>query len=1072
MADSQKFIRYSPEQHLCTVEPNVPNDIRESQCEFLALLEESDSEYINKLASMRHENAGRALTIKLRPDQDRFAETFMNSAKDGDDGDSGASGKDFDHGAAMKGGDGEPGGKGTIGQDGKIGEDGANAPAVYLHIDGSLQELKIKVSYYPGDDRHCQEIILKDPVAVHVDGCGGNGQDGQNGQDGGHGGHGGSGGNGGSSASDQAGRGGNGGPGGPGGRAGNGGSGGSGGNGSRILVSCTDAKLLTLFSFDLRGGRGGAAGKPGFPGKGGAGGAPGEGGMSRDPSSGSSVQAPNGDPGKNGPDGPTGEVGEPGKVGNPGNIYFKDSQKNEEGPRMFNVKIKDYTVQGIERDDHIIEPGEEIDVSNIVIVNDGSLTVPSNAQIQVRGTKLIFEPTDSADFTLQKEIPPGGEILLSDISIKGRVSHADMRKKSFQKPTLVIAQEDNSLPLSTTLQDGKTVWKNTISMDDSKIDSDSDVEPCMHLVEYRYKNDKLETYQRFGGFFELETFVSYPETNFYFPDSILNRSYFIQYPVRIERLNCPSTSIPGAQCNLSFDVVNISESSYGGENGDISYVIHTHPKHLSVNEAASSPKKTTADNIDTLAAHGSQNVIVPIQISENSQSSFFTMTEWKVDLYFCEKFIERARGSIRICPKFDVENVDQYDVLLITNSRFSQNEFEEYVRLFNGLGLKFAVFDEALYNTKSGVTWKQKFQKKLVVCPIGSEEQLRDFDGLSIVDHFSDRFSNDQSDSQESGFVFVGGNPKKEVEKLLYRHSRVVDDLDEETFSDNFIKSEPTRHAMAARCEKIEEEFEAAHPSHQSKVFVQDYHPKKLHGSWWKRPIPRYTYGKAILKRFPLNKLHRFLIVNSRGENKTSEPDFLSSEAVESYSNMRTDSKHFQVILSILCGLSIEKKLNILSSNCDAIDAFEDREWRFFTNNLYFDTKELIRAILYDDLKREYFLDDQELDRCQKLILLFEQHPHKYFNPPCIFATWYAFQRLESHTFYRSVLSTKRRAKRSNLHNLKEEFNHLLNSLDARIGGLGMQSLSLIQEDAAQAAKSRLRIKVPKLQTHSVFLQE
>mmetsp|Transcript_2766 Transcript_2766/g.10644 ORF Transcript_2766/g.10644 Transcript_2766/m.10644 type:complete len:1076 (-) Transcript_2766:3457-6684(-) len=1046
-SNANQIISYSPTNRICTVSPHVPDDILEKQYSFISQITDAQAEhsnheeYINKMAALKRDSAG--LTLSLRPVLNAESNIFLNASKEGEAGSNGHRGQDFDHGDGGQGGDGNLGGTGGTGQDGKMGQDGEHAPSLYIKVEGTINNTKLTIALYPGDP-DAQTISVKDASHIHIDGRGGDGQDGQSGQDGGRGGIGGRGGNGGDSSVNHGGRGGNGGPGGKGGRGGNGGAGGSGGNASRILVECDDSKLLTLLSFDLRGGRGGAPGRPGKPGPGGRGGEPGEGGLGRDPRTQSaSYHAPTGDPGMDGPHGMPAEAGEPGEDGKAGAIYFRDLTKHEEGPRLFNVKVTDFTISGVEKDDHIIEPGENISVSNIAIHNDGSLTVPANAFIQLSGSQLLFNQTEAADFTLKQEIAPGSEIILRDISMKGSIHKA-------------IIDDRNPAPTKVVENGVDKTWEEIFTDDRS----------CLEFVELRNQNDKCERYMRFGGQFRLETSVRFKETDFTFPESILSRSLYIQYPVRVERLSCPSTAIPGSECKITFDVVNLSNCAYGGSEGSIHYEVHFDKFHLLQDSNGKIVNvKVHKGVIENIAPHSSQTITIPISIDsdESRGTSIFSLTPWSVHLFYKGNFVEKASAAIRICPEFDEAHHESYDALLITNKHFSRQEFIMYEKMLEALKLKFAVFDEDLHSSKPEVTWKQKFRRKVVICPLGSEEQLRDLDGQAVVDHFSEA-SDDQSDRLESGFILVGGNPQVEIEKLLYKHSRVSDRLNEETFSDNFIKSEPTRQAMEARCEKIEEEYEAAHSSHRYKVFVQEYRPHKLHGSWWKRAIPTYCYGVATLKRFPLNKLHRFLLVTSKGENQTVEPNFLSTEQVETSDlEFNTDSKWFQVLLTLICSLSIEKKLDVLTSECDALG------WTF---NNSFDTKNLIAAALYDDLKREFFLDDQDLKRCRRVIMLFEERKNTYFCEPVVFATWYAFERLLSHTFYRSVLSSKRRSKRDNLKELKEQFGKLLHSFPGqRVGQLSDDQVAEIQNQAKEVSESKGRLKIPKLQTQSVYLQ-
>jgi len=252
-------------------------------------------------------------------------------------------------------------------------------------------------------DKETNAVILFDAHGGRG-GRGGNGGKGGNGGNAGDGGRGGSGGNGSNATragqngqnGGDGGPGGDGGDGGHGGRGGNAGQSGNGGDGGSIVIDTTNPALLMLAECNSLGGPAGEQAHPGPGGIGGRGGSGGQGGFGgsggmggpsdANNASGSSGWSGNsgrcGNSGHNGASGSDGYPANPARSGRDGTVLFRifdDSQPNlliEQGPTRYNVRVSRYTVQGI-IDDGIFEPGEEIAIRDIQILNDGSLTVPA-----------------------------------------------------------------------------------------------------------------------------------------------------------------------------------------------------------------------------------------------------------------------------------------------------------------------------------------------------------------------------------------------------------------------------------------------------------------------------------------------------------------------------------------------------------------------------------------------------------------------------------------------------------------------------------------------------------------------
>jgi hypothetical protein len=134
-------------------------------------------------------------------------------------------------------------------------------------------------------------------------------------------------------------------------------------------------------------GRGGISGRGGSGGSGGSSGSGGSGGRSTQdrPAGHSGSSGRSGNSGSRGRDGHSGNDGQSarsGRVARNGTILLRvfDTENPglllEQGPTRYNVRVESYTVHGI-IEDGIFEPGEEIVIRNVRVVNDGSLSVPA-----------------------------------------------------------------------------------------------------------------------------------------------------------------------------------------------------------------------------------------------------------------------------------------------------------------------------------------------------------------------------------------------------------------------------------------------------------------------------------------------------------------------------------------------------------------------------------------------------------------------------------------------------------------------------------------------------------------------
>eukprot|EP01125_Pyxidicula_operculata_P015263 TRINITY_DN5167_c0_g1_i2.p1 TRINITY_DN5167_c0_g1~~TRINITY_DN5167_c0_g1_i2.p1 ORF type:complete len:1347 (+),score=382.77 TRINITY_DN5167_c0_g1_i2:178-4041(+) len=401
----------------------------------------------------------------------RVKSDLLKISTRGDDGFDGSHGHCGYNG--MSGGgygsNGSNGGPGAPGQSGTRGADGRSVVLTMKLIEEDPNGgLVVALS-----DR--EPISFPAPITedtgIAIDTCGGKGGNGGRGGDGGDGGCGGDGypGTNGHTAGIDGTNGTNGGPGGNGGNGGDGGNGGhgqDGGHAGNVEVSVSDPRLLVLLAERVRA-RGGAAGTGGSGGSGGCGGHGGSGGRGGWGGSAGSRQVPyqesytvyengqsttkwrtayrteygrrgmdgfSGSSGSSGYSGCRGANGQHGIKGNDGIIKFNvvdamTGVMKESSSEIYRISFVSFTLSdGVEElQDGIFEPGQQILISNIVVRNDGGLTIPF-------GVKLVLVPAYGivpldGEFIELPPLAPGMEALLEGKFIRGFIHQFSPPKK-------------------------------------------------------------------------------------------------------------------------------------------------------------------------------------------------------------------------------------------------------------------------------------------------------------------------------------------------------------------------------------------------------------------------------------------------------------------------------------------------------------------------------------------------------------------------------------------------------------------------------------------------------------------
>lgn len=206
--------------------------------------------------------------------------------------------------------------------------------------------------------------------------------------------------------------------GGPGGHGGAGGDGGAGGN-ATVTVADEDTDLLMLVQPDLQGGKGGAGGHGGAGGSGGRGGSGGSGhswteSHSHTDSDGQTHthttfhHNPGGSDGSNGSSGRRGNSGNNGSKGHDGKYTIIVPTVGTYNER-YNIQVASHAA--VQSEDNIIEPGELLEMSDVVLKNITSMPSPPKIDVSFVKTGWIgFQKEHTV--TTNQSIPASGKLTL------------------------------------------------------------------------------------------------------------------------------------------------------------------------------------------------------------------------------------------------------------------------------------------------------------------------------------------------------------------------------------------------------------------------------------------------------------------------------------------------------------------------------------------------------------------------------------------------------------------------------------------------------------------------------------
>ena len=795
---------------------------------------------------------------------------------DGSSGSEGGQGEAWSNGLA----DGTDGGDGSPGRDGRHaepGEDGGIGKSVIVELYGDVKELGIdgtcqSVARLGGEE--CEEVLYVN--------CGGG--DGGEGGRGGNGGKGGDGGNGGRGQG--GGHGGHGGAGGLGGRGGNGGSGGSGGRGGNCIVRASDPRLLMLVEVNCDTGRPGQGGRGGLGGSGGKMGLGGAGSSSSEVlfSDKDELQPCDGLQGKPGSGGISGEAGQDAECGftnKAGSLQWviteEDGKYIASAPTRFDAEVLSMKVTSASSLGDVFEPHQRIQVSDVVVVNSGGLTLPPGAIVSIPSTDTVrFEPTT---YTLPKLEP--SEQIVVPVVFRGRI---------VDEPS-----PNTSGPLEHTCQFAPRVELLGRPFDKSPKWS----LPVRYPVRLAYALGKKNVHQ--GEVTTLEVGV---ENLSSIPYGATGGSVLVHILLdpRLRPLGLAPSRDRDSADRSDFEV------SYNPSRSNSVFVL---VKNIL-------PGKT---------------LTVPIVVRLEEAVELGDRCRWQAEVYLRGKLIEYSFSVMRVAPSYSsardslssssssTSSLQQQlaDVLLIKSDALGEREERFWQRIFELLEVSYDYWDGSVRATRASSLqqllppFRQEYRGKLIVHPHCDLTKLTAED---IVGHFKsgDDASCDSSmllftdspapDSLEQ-YIQCGEGTKRLLSHVCANEQRV--EVAPEMYSGKHLVSPGTilpfdwtlQKAQRRVLKKLEREV----PAHVPVITGQS--------NALRRQGLTYSYGKLNIRRCPLPRTANFQCVDgATGQvlGMGCDDPHLSTASRD----VPLASNFGQVFLATLSGLPFHLKLNLL----------------------------------------------------------------------------------------------------------------------------------------------------------------
>ena len=868
---------------------------------------------------------------------------------DGSPGQRGIDGTPGVDGVGGNGSDGTPGSRGQDGAPGELGTAGTDAKHFTVQLSGTPRKFEVTFissartfTFNLGDNT--EHLLLIDAKGGDG-GDGGNGGHGGEGGGGGHGGHGGRGQTGAAATSSGA----QGGPGGPGGDGGNGGDSADGGDaadgadgsppgaGGHITVEAAEPSLFQLISVDVRGGfigvggRKGTGGDPGIPGLGGAGGPGGFGGPGGPPSFNADLtpSGPPGPPGVPGPPGLPGQQGLSGSKGKNGNDglnspsaafgSFSFVHTSLSGDVIESSGLKyETTVCGYRIRGKDLDDGIFEPGERIII---DQVVICNTGEITLPpGALLHFPPSDGL-----LSVPTEDYFVLPSIPPRGHITvpHSWVRQiKPIASPDLLPGSFQSSCVLT------------------SRVD----------LLGRSFRS----------GFVVCEMAT--------------------QFPLTITQLRGPRLLGRSECCFVEIDITNLSNVPYACSPDTRAHVELYFPDELSGLQICSSMSNRLILPLTSIPPGSSTTISAKIELSVSAK--LFQLYEWQAKLFLRDVMVEWNHTSIRAAPDYtpsdDAESAA--DVLFITSSLMTRQEFVLWERIFDLLGLVVDMWDIERYRGLSidsrtrkrhSLTWVGRYTDRTIIFPyarnfpdlLRTEDLITHFCGIEWAQFSPTSLQSALSAPSpcvQSSIVLF--DPDCSPSKILdavwsFPHVAKTDiHVGPQIFRGRHVLKPKPSDAIS-HGKKIARLQMKKEPSVIYRLQSVTFNPQKI-------GKVMNEYGSCTFRRFPFPRSTRFLILNEvRGVLASKIAD--SGQDILSSTSFSVASTFFQAMGAVVSALPIHLKVEILTS-CELID---DSKWEFLLpNSRTISFKDFIATSIYDQCRTEFFTSKLSLPQFARFV--------------------------------------------------------------------------------------------------------
>lgn len=446
-----------------------------------------------------------------------------------------------------------------------------------------------------------------------------------------------------------------------------------------------------------------------------------------------------------------------------------------------------------------------------------------------------------------------------------------------------------------------------------------------------------------------------------FEKSLFQQQLVVQYPVKLAYLKCSENLGRGEVSVIEIGVENISTMPYGGcpgSGGRVALQVHLDARLIPIGagtaDAGALPYTVTYDPnirdsmfIELHAIPARETVNVQITLQMESRAELFDQCLWQADLYLRDKLIEYNFQTIRVSPYY-LPKDPAADVLMVTDQSITRKQFVFWQRILTLANVTVDFWDTSRYNgfsvdittnKRHPVTWEGRYSGKMIIYPYSNLDLLW---GIDIVRHFHGENHRDGPlQEQNSSMVLLLPPSQPRVpqqdsytdrgDKEVIRHLAAVDEampLPENTTYSGFHLTQPGT-GLPATCSFIPDII-------VDPIFKRDWARRPYLG-WEKKQLKkleketpsqsaavlarttnftstglfRYNYGQVDIRRIPLLRSSKLLVVDGAGGSALS----LSSDDFHLNPSSREiplASNFGQIFLAVLFGLPMSCKLALL----------------------------------------------------------------------------------------------------------------------------------------------------------------